>query len=396
MGVFERIGLILLVFSVLPAAAQMPLSQAQAQRFSGVFENAREKGDLPCKLDELKPFLDFSFRFESGFVVHCPIRAFDGKAAMIASILRVAPQNGTPVMLGQSLQIPPIPEEFKRKINMRHLSSEIEFSGVFVTGEGDYDVQLAVMDGAGRKTRKSWSIHAKAHGHERDAKIAIASETASAISYPLWDGTNSDGKGLRVTILMDAAPIHPYSMELRAWDRAFLLGSLSSLLRHLPLASVKLVAFNMDQQAEVFHEDDFDRSGLMRLSGALSKLELGTISYKKLQRQSGWAELLSGLIRAEAGAARPSDAVIFLGPTNRITERVPEEWLALSRGEQVPFFYFEYFPRVGREFPDTIQYATSKRGGTTYKLYSPGDLARSISKMKVALLKDDHSVRLTQ
>ncbi|HEX4169814.1 MAG TPA: hypothetical protein VHZ55_30485 [Bryobacteraceae bacterium] len=178
--------------------------------------------------------------------------------------------------------------------------------------------------------------------------------------------------------------------------RAFLLGSLTSLLRRLPPASVKLVAFNLDQQQEIFRDSDFDRTGLYRLSEALNKLELGTISYKQLEDGFGWADLLSGLVREEAESALPPDAVVLLGPTNRINARIPDEFLASSRRKQLPFFYFEYYPMHGREFPDAIERVTDVRNGKTYRLYSPGDLAQSIAQMEKTLERGDRAVRMTQ
>ena len=118
---------------------------------------------------------------------------------------------------------------------------------------------------------------------------------------------------LRLTILLDAVPMNPRSLKLRAWDRAFLLDSISSVLREIPSESVRIVAFNLDQQEEISRDDNFDRSGLARLSHALRKVELGSISYHKLSQPQGWSEMLTRLSKDELEAEEPADAVIFLG-----------------------------------------------------------------------------------
>ncbi len=395
-AVLGRLCMLLLAWTALPAAAQLPLSPAQARKFSGIFEPSGQNNDLKCHVDELKPFFDFAFRFEAGYVVRCPVAEFGGKQTTVATLLRIRAENRKPVMLGQSFVIPGIPPASRAKTNLKHLHNDLEFSGVFATGEGNYQVDFAVFDDQKRVYRKSWKIHAEAHGKEREAAPSIAGGGISPVVFPPWEGTTDDGTGLHLTVLLDAAPKNPYSMHLRAWDRAFLLGSLSSLLRRVPVASVKLVAFNLDQQQEIFRDEDFDRTGFFRLSMALSKLELGTISYQKLERHTGWEDLLCGLIRTEAEVRKPSDAVVFLGPTNRMNQRIPSEFLAPSKNADLPFFYFEYYPMLGREFPDAIQHAVEARSGTTYKLYSPGDLAESITKMQQALVTGERAARMTQ
>jgi hypothetical protein len=270
-------------------------------------------------------------------------------------------------------------------VDFQHIRNEVEFSGVFAAGEGDYDVQLVVIDERNRRCRKTWQAKAHPHGDESRAMLAMPPGSVAAVSLPPWKGISSGGKGFKLTVLLDAAPVNPFSSKLRAWDRAFLLGALSSLLRQTSLASVRMVAFNLDQQHEIFRENDFDHSGLYRLSSALNRLELGTVSYSILQRQQGWQELLARLMREEMSRGKPSDAVVFLGPTSRLDTKMFVRTLDAKNGVHSPLFYFQYSPPRGREFPDTIQYLVSAYDGTTFHLHSPGDLARAIAKMQEEL-----------
>ena len=390
--------LLLLVLAAGDAAGQLPLTPGQERAFSYELAQSEARGQhLKCQVEAFKPFLDFSFRYEVGYLVECPIAQFEGNKTRLSTLLQVRSDDGTITRLGQEFAVPAMPMGMRAKVDLRHVHSDLGFSGVFAVGEGEYEIELAVFDDRHRSYRKHWQAKAAPHGREAQAANALRPDSVAAISVPPWDGTSSDGRGMRVTVLLDAAPIYSFSKNLRAWDRAFLLGSLSSLLRGLPVASVRLVAFNLDQQKEVYHDDDFDRTGFYRLNQELSKLELGTISYKTLARESGWAELLGKLVRNEATATQPVDAVVFIGPTNRIKERAPDSLRAGGGGRtDLPFFYFEYYPVPGREFPDTIQHWTDDLNGTTYKLYNPGDLALAINKMQKELKKSGASIQLTQ
>jgi hypothetical protein len=155
------------------------------------------------------------------------------------------------------------------------------------------------------------------------------------------------------------------------------------VLRQIPCESVRLVAFNLDQQREVFRQDRLDADGLRKLDGALRKLELGTISANVLRDQDGWSDLLAHVSNEEVSAGDPSDLVMFLGPTARITGKVRKEILAAPKSAKPQFFYLEYFPmwRRGAEFPDSIHQLTNERGGTVLKIHNPGEFAGAIQKV---------------
>jgi hypothetical protein len=370
-----------MALTVSSGRAQLPLTPDTVRLFGGAVEHNFHARPLSCHAEPTKPFLDFSFRFEAGYIVRCALNQFAGKETRLASMLRITPRGGKPVHLGEAFSIPAMPDSAAGKLDVKRLHAEVEFSGVFAAGAGEYDVDLAVFDNR-RLFRKTWRVKAQAHGSESQAPIALAPGSVSSISIPTWQGTSENGTGLRLTVLLDAVPMNPRSLGLRAWDRAFLLGALSSLLRQSPLASVRLVAFNLDQQQEVFRDEAFDRAGVYRLAAALSKLELGTISYKTLQRDGGWVQLLAKLVRDESEGAARSDAVVFVGPSQRFSGQISRELLPEHLPATPLFFYFEYFPILGAEFPDAIQLLTSACNGITFKLHSPGDLAQALVKMR--------------
>ncbi len=375
-------GVFLLLLIGSSAAGQLPLDPNAEATFSQALDEDAKADRLDCQVETFKPFLDFSFRFEIGYLVRCPLKQFKGRQTAVGTLLRVREKTGPATTLGQSFSVPPVPPEMKDKVDLQHVRNEMDFSGVFAAGEGDYDVQLVVFDEHHRKCRKSWRAKAHPRGDETRVNIAMQPGSVAAVSLPPWNGISSDGKGLNLTVLLDAAPANPSSSKLHAWDRAFLLGALSSLLRQTSVASVRIVAFNLDQQLELFRENDFDHTGLYRLSSALNRLELGTVSYRILQNQQGWEELLAGLMREEMSRGKPSDAIVFLGSTSRVDTKTVVRTINAKTDTHKPLFYFQYSPSPGREFPDTIQYLVSAYDGTTFHLHSPGDLARAIAKMQ--------------
>jgi hypothetical protein len=365
------------------AYAQLPLTPKVERQFSQILDGKGKYDPLDCEITPIKPFLDFSFRYALGYIVRCKLAQFGGKKTSVGALLKVKNEEKTVTTFGQSFVFPAVPEDRAATYKFKRNRLEWEVSGVVATGEGAYEVELIVLDEHNRAMRKSWKAEAKPRGKESHAAPAIPAGKILPASLPPWEGTTGN-TGLTLTVLLDAAPMNQAAFELHAWDRAFLLGALSSLLRPLQLASVRLVVFNLDQQREVFQEDDFDHSGMLRLAERLNDLELGTISYKALRRTEGWAELLTRMLQREEFREQSSDAVIFLGPNARIISKVPWPIFEGKTG-QPPLFYFEYLPPFKNEFPDAIEHVVSARGGSTYKIRSPGDLAQAIVKLKSEL-----------
>lgn len=343
------------------------------------------KGDaLKCSVKPIQPFLDFAFRFNAGFVASCPVKEFGGQESSMIAYLRITPEGRPPVVLARGYRLPAIPPSLAKKIQVKHLKTEFETSGGFVLGEGRFTVDLLLVDNRSRFYQKRWEMEAKRTRREKSVPLAVAPNTAAAFPANSWSGKpgGSRAPGSRLTVLLDAAPINPYAIKLRAWDRSFLLGALSSLLRETPAEDVRLIAFNLDQQREIFHQDHFNAEGFAKLSRTLENLELGTVSYKALQK-SGWAELLARLVNQEISRPDPSESVVFLGPSTRTIDKVPPTMLLPRKSDSPQFFYLEYFPvwRGGSEFPDAIHHATNACKGTVLKIHSPGEFADAMRKV---------------
>ena len=165
-----------------------------------------------------------------------------------------------------------------------------------------------------------------------------------------------------------------------------LLGTLSSLLDRVPVRSVRLVVFNLDQQKEVYRRDPFVPEALGQVARSIGELELGMVDYRVLRNRGGHLDLLADLVNAELTAKEPADVVLFLGPQARTTDQVPRAELERPQGPSPRFFYLQYKPFVVQpqqaSLPDTINYAVNKLKGKTLVIRTPGDFARAIDQME--------------
>ncbi|HKU27296.1 MAG TPA: hypothetical protein VJQ54_17625 [Candidatus Sulfotelmatobacter sp.] len=371
------------------ANAQIEVSPSDAALVNKILDARSIEGEpLKCQIRQQQPILDFAFRYDVGYVVRCPVKEFEGKASTVLTFVRVTPEGGTSKILGEAYGLGEMPAGTRARVDLKKLKAEFDFSGGFSAGEGRYVVDLLVAHKeSGRACRKSWKVSVSRKHGEAKVPITVPERTAVPMMFYPWSGKpEAIGTGLRITVLLDAAPIYPFAQKLRAWDRSFLLSTLSTVLDHIACESVRVVAFNLDQQREIFRDELRDQPGLIRLNQAMRDLELGTVSYQVLQRHAGANELLARLARTEQGEANPSDLVILLGPHTRYTDKVPPyifEGLRKSDTDAPQFFYLEYMPfwLRGAEFADNLEQVTKAVGGKSYRFYSPADLADSIRKI---------------
>src|ERR1700759_4454783 len=115
--------------------AQTPLTQTAAQELDRMLTQEVTNPSLPCHIELRSPALNYAFRFDSAYIIRCPIRIFEGEENMVRVLLRVTPQGGSPVALGRSYLVPAALPSTK-VITFRKLSTELNFTGGFSTGEG--------------------------------------------------------------------------------------------------------------------------------------------------------------------------------------------------------------------------------------------------------------------
>jgi hypothetical protein len=266
----------------LAAVAQVLLPPQEAGAVSR-FMDLQQKETLACQVETARPALDFAFRFEIRYVVRCPLKEFQGEAARLTAILRVQSSQGPTAIFVAPYEIPAAPVQLKSWLDLRRLRNQFEFSGAIVAGAGEYPIELVLTDGHERYFRHMWRVRAESRHDEADLTPTLKPGVVMGMRQPFWErNATNETSPYRLTVLLDAAPVNPAGTKLRAWDRSFLLNSLYSLLRHIPAAQVRLIAFNLDQQRELFRQEELDRFTFVKLAQALGDLELGTVSKRVL------------------------------------------------------------------------------------------------------------------
>lgn len=378
------------------ASAQVPIADAGLGLVNRLMDAGPTHATLKCSLDKRPPVMDFAFRFDARYLISCPIYQFE-PGAKLSVYLRITPATGDPVILGESYQVRSVPPELAARMRPSDLKKlELQASGSVALGAGNYTAELIVVDSTDRTFFGRWALQATPKGHERDIPMTLQPNTVLPTMFVPWNGKPPEKSAdLRLTVLLHAVPMNPSAAKLYAWDRIFLLETLFSLLRQTPYKSIRLVAFNLDQQRELFRDEQFGVRSLNKLEQSLQDAEMATVSYRALQGK-GWSELLTKLTQEELKSKHPSDAVIFLGPSSRFGDRIPKGTLGSLETDGRPFFYFEYYPWFlkGREFPDAIHYLTKDLHGTVFPIHTAPELAVSIHKMLTQLKHSDKTAAI--
>jgi hypothetical protein len=134
-------------------------------------------------------------------------------------------------------------------------------------------------------------------------------------------------------------------------------------VEQIPARKVRVVAFNLDQQKEIFRLDQFGSAGFQQLGRALFGLQLATVDVNVLQHPAGAAGLLTGLVKQEVDAAERADLVLFLGPHLHSRMKLPSDAIARPPADAPGFFYIaidrpvhHFFPSITG--PDSVRAAS--------------------------------------
>lgn len=339
-----------------------------------------QPGETPfsCAVRPIAPALNFSFRFQAGYYARVPLAQFTGAGHRWEVIVEVAPRGGgPPAYFGQQLALPEVPPT-------RNLG---QFAGGYLIGEGSYHARFAIVDDRRRVCRAEWSIVVKPRPSERRVKVPMPPRTVSEFTWEnvlhLERGA-TDARARNLTVLLDVAPLVSFRTRLRPSDHLLLLTMVSAALERIPARRVRLVAFSLDQQREIFRRDSLAPGDLHDLARELQGVELGTVDYHVLQNRNGYRDLLSKLVEQEAAASPPSDTVLFLGPAVRYLDKMPAGSLP-QPGESGPrFYYLQYRPVLRRAIsylPDVIDSAVSRMKGKNFVIRTPADFEKAIEHL---------------
>ncbi|HUS07538.1 MAG TPA: hypothetical protein VMZ52_14620 [Bryobacteraceae bacterium] len=369
----------LVIVSGLAYAQKIVAPEKIPRKIKEIVDQPQVKQSLACEVHAIKPALNFGFRFQSGYVARVPLQQYRGPGHLWAVVAKVTPEGGDrrPAYLVNVVNLP----------NVTETKQLAELGGGYLLGEGRYAIEWTLVDDSSRVCRKNWSVDVALQRSERKVRPAMAPYTVSEIALPRSADMKPEKAGvqpLRVSVLLHAAPLFPRRTRLRSSDILMLLGSLSALLERLPVKSVRLGVFNLDQQAEIFRSDAFAPDSLDQAADSLNRLELGHVDYKVLEKPRGNVELLVHLVNRELTAETPSDIVLFMGPMSRYADKAAPSVLETQHGRMPHFFYFEFKPYFRRDanFPDSVALMVSRLKGKTMVIHTPGEFAKAIAQVE--------------
>ena len=366
-----------LAFSALLSAQELVNPRRGAALYEAMLQ---EKTPLEAHVYPLRVSLNFNFRFQAGYYFETPSAQFSGSGHNLAVMLRVVPEGKPAVYLGTRHTLPEIPEDKKLKGN--HLG----IGGVFYLGDGNYTVDFVLIDDRGRVYHTVQKIHARRTGAEKDLKqVLAAGEVKSLSSLRMRSPEAGDNKPLKLTLMLHAAPNYARSTVFRPQDLSRLIGAMTGILEQVPVKSLRVVAFNLDQQKELYRNEAFEPGQFEKLEQALMPIQLGTVDINVLKNKSGYVDLLAGMISQELHAADSSETVIVLGPPSRLQDSVRSGVIEENPANGPRFFYFEYHSlreRGQAQFPDTIESAMKRVGGKVFHIFTAGDFAKALAELK--------------
>jgi hypothetical protein len=394
--VSKALSFLLLLGFAVPSQAQVPVAPTEIATVKQTIDSHEKINSLNCFVDPWGPSLDFNFRYQSGFEAAVNMKQLT-PSEQINAYLRITPDRGSPVFLQNPIDIPAMPKDSGATFQSRNRRRfQLTGSGTFSVGEGKYSVELLLLDAGGRSCYQRWKAQTGKYP-DKSVPGAMRAGAVEPVKPVSWNG-KLDANGLRVSVLLDAAPVNPLATRLHASDRAFSLAALATLLRELPCQSVQIVAFNLDRQRDVFRQQNFDADGFAKLTDALQSLEFSSVPVEALKRGNN-LEYLRRLAREQLASGQ-FDAVVFLGPNLQTTDKNPQ--IQGTRASSTHFFYFEEYgsalvgprPEAGRytrvletdtPFPDSIEYLTKELHGSVFHIISAKDLALAIPKMLAQL-----------
>ena len=342
------------------ASAQSLVEPERIAAVQQAFDSAATARQMRCRIDAVRPALDYAMRFRTGYVINLPMAQFQGTGHSLETYLRITPEGLKPTYLESTGNLPEVPAT--------KLDGEI--GGTFVVGEGAYDVEALVTDDSHRACHAKWRIQARRSGSERELAPATSASTVEELSvnsFASGDSRPSPRIG-RLTLMLHAAPLSPRSSKLQDSDVSALTGSLFSLLQQLPARSVRLVVFNLDQRAVLFRQDDFAAKDLEKVITAIKQLQLARVDYKTLQQPGGPSELLSDLLQAELRDPQAADALILLGPRLVMRDDVPIPAVDKPPAAVPSLFYLQY-----QTVPGLMPGSAQMRGGAARRPRNPDD-----------------------
>jgi hypothetical protein len=296
----------LLLASAIAASAQVeivPIEGRDAALAETGFKLAPSGSTMKCAIKPTVPELNFKLLYDAGFKMTFPLDPRLGPSRSLNIFLRVrsADAREKPAYLAARYRLPGGP-----------LTDLGMLTGHFALTPGSWSVEALAVDSEGKVCRADWRTEIK--------------------SVPAPVSADSKERLRRLTILIDAAPVHQASGSIGPADLDMFLGSLSALLRFFPAQSTRVIVFNLDDRKELLHSDGVQPSTPKDVAAALRTVTAGTIDLTDLLKSP--SEFLAALIVREIRDANDADLVVFIGPPVR--DPVPPVHLAIPPDRAPP------------------------------------------------------------
>lgn len=369
--------------ALLPLAAQTRMSGVGATvhlvtEDLAILEAQVQRKDLPCKVTPVDPVLGFDLRFHAGYDVAVPLKDLAGTENMLTMLFRVTPQaeGAEPVYFTQSIRVPEIPDTAR---------GDSALSGSFDLGEGKYHVDWLMRDRQNRVCAHFWDSNATLSGRDRDIIMEIAANTAEAATPEQFlddpPVQRDPTAALHVKLLVNFAPQDQNSSALRPIDTQALVTVLRRITREPRILRFSLVAFNIQEQREVYRQSSADRIDFPALGEAVKAIEPGKVDLRLLANKRGEVEFLTDFIKAELASEDRPDALIFAGPKYMV-EGTPDSELRAAGAIDYPVFYLNYnLSPATTPWRDSIGRAVRVFGGREYTISRPRDLWSAVTEV---------------
>lgn len=328
-----------------------------------ILETKEARRDLACTVKPEKPALGFDMKFHSAYTVTVPFSDLKSESRLTV-IFRVTPESGEPEYFRQRMSTGPIAPEAK---------GEGGFKGVFLLGEGTYQVDWLMRDIAGRVCTQFWTVKAALPAKESNTALTLAAGKVAAINEDPFFAEppvqKAGGSTLPVNVLLNFAPTERGAAMFSDQDKDALLSIVRNISRDPNIGKMSLTVFNFENRKVLYHQADADRVDFPALGRAVQSFNSAQIDMKALGAPG--PEFLKSLIEENGG----STATIFVGPQGSGGERPGGELAMALKEINSPMFYMNYNPDPQKEpWPDVISKTVQLFRGRRYTIQQPRDL----------------------
>ena len=353
---------------------------------SAVLAGSENRKDLDCRVEPLRPRLDFDLKYTAGYVVHVPATAVAPSGEHLRVLFRVRPlgdDRAEAVYFRQSFEIPAESVKF---------GGTAVFQGRYFLGPGQYSVDWLMRNLQGRVCSSHWRTQAPKPGHGGRLAAAAAPHLIAPFREDTFDEeppvARSKGVegGLHVLLLVNLAPLDRERFRLSDYEIDSIVGMLRSLHREPSIGLFSLTAFNAYDRQIVYSAERRTKLDFPALGEAIQGMPTGVVEIDELTDPDGEQRFLAGVLNeALAPASDPPDAVVILGPKIDRDARIPEDMLEFSKTAS-PLFLFA-FNRNPRSYPwpGAMETALQPFGLTVYGVTRPQDYTRAVTGLLDAI-----------